>query len=151
MSADQSFVSSFAAASNGLLKGKPDLATARGIDKAHLKDLFQLCYSLYLNGDFVRAQDCFQLLCIYDHSNADNWLGYGYALMGTRNFEKAAACLAYASLFVEENSNKWYELHYYLGQSFMHIGMRDDAAAVLRLIVDGEVNDYQGRAESLLG
>ena len=131
---DAGFVADFASANAAVTQGKENLAAVRGITRDQLDGLFQFCYERYLNGDYDTAYRGFQLLCIYDHQNGHNWLGYGYSLLALKDYRKAATSLAFGSLFLEEGSAGWAEAHLYTVRALLHMGQREDARAMLQTL-----------------
>lgn len=122
----------FAAACEELLGGQENLAGVRGITNEQLDSLFRVCYERYLNGDYDDASRGFQLLCMYDHQNPRNWQGYGYSLLGLKDYRKAATSLAFGSLFLDEDSPAWAEAHVHIAKALLHTGQDDDARSILQ-------------------
>ena len=122
----------FAAACAELLKGQDNLAGVRGITNEQLDSIFRVCYERYLDGDYDSASRGFQLLCIYDHQNPRNWQGYGYSLLGLKDYRKAATSLGFGSLFLDEDSPAWAEAHVHIAKALLHANQDDDARAILQ-------------------
>ena len=134
-SADTGLGAEFADACSELFQGRENLAAVRGITSAQLDGLFRFCYERYLNGDYDSACRGFQLLCIYDHQNPRNWQGYGYSLLGLKDYRKAATSLAFGSLFLDEDSPAWAEAHLHIAKALIHSGQNDTARATLQELV----------------
>ena len=122
----------FAAACAELLQGQENLAGVRGITGEQLDSIFGVCYERYLNGDYDSASRGFQLLCMYDHQNPRNWQGYGYSLLGLKDYRKAATSLGFGSLFLDEDSPAWAETHVHIAKALLHANQDEDARAILQ-------------------
>ena len=122
----------FAAACAELLQGQENLAGVRGITGEQLDSIFGVCYERYLNGDYDSASRGFQILCIYDHQNPRNWQGYGYSLLGLKDYRKAATSLAFGSLFLDEDSPAWAETNMQVAKALLHADQDDDARVILQ-------------------
>ena len=79
-----------------LLEGRPTLAAARGIPAAALDSIYGVGTELYANGHHREAQQSFEMLCLYDHLAARNWHALGLCRMALKDYEGAAAALAFA-------------------------------------------------------
>lgn len=134
---DQALIAGFARAGAGLLQGKEALAAARGISREQLDGLFQFCYDRYLNGDYDTASRGFRLLCVYDHANGDNWQGYGYSLLALKDYQKAATCLAFGSLYLEEGSGAWADAHLHIAKALTRAGQPELALEMLDALMAG--------------
>ena len=130
--ADSGIDAEFAAACGELFQGRENLAAVRGIPSEQLEALFRFCYQRYINGDYDNACRGFQLLCLYDHQNPRNWQGYGYSLLGLKDYEKAATSLAFGSLFLDEGSQAWGEARLHMAKALLHSGRDDVAGATLQ-------------------
>ena len=151
---DQALVADFAGAGAELLQGKEALADARGISREQLDGLFQFCYDRYLNGDYDTASRGFRLLCLYDHANSDNWQGYGYSLLALKDYRKAATCLAFGSLYLEEGSGAWADAHLHIARALTHAGDPGTALEMLDTLMaatgDGGVTEEAGALREAL-
>ena len=86
---------------NESLGGKRTLAEARGIDDAALESMYGIARELYVNGQYARAQQSFELLCLYDHENAKYWLALGGCRELSKDYLGAAAALTFAAAHMD--------------------------------------------------
>ena len=138
---DEAIIADFARAGAELLRGKEALADARGITREQLDGLFQFCYDRYLNGEYEIASGGFRLLCMYDHTNSDNWQGYGYSLLALKDYRKAATCLAFGSLYLEEGSGAWSDAHLHMAKALTHARQPEQALEILQTLMAGTGDD----------
>ena len=82
---------------NESLGGKRTLAGARGIDDAALESMYGIARELYVNGQYAKAQQSFELLCLYDHENAGYWRALGACRELSKDYLGAAAALTFAA------------------------------------------------------
>ena len=85
------------AALSASLCGKRTLAEARGIDDTALESMYGIARELYVNGQYARAQQSFELLCLYDHENARYWRALGACRELSEDYLGAAAALTFAA------------------------------------------------------
>ena len=78
---------------NESLGGKRTLAGARGIDDTALESMYGIARELYANGQYAKAQQSFELLCLYDHENARYWRALGACRELSKDYLGAAAAL----------------------------------------------------------
>ena len=151
---DLALVADFARTGAELLQGKEALADARGISREQLDGLFQFCYDRYLNGAYDMAARGFRLLCIYDHASAGNWQGYGYSLLALKDYRKAATCLAFGSLYLEQGSGAWADAHLHIAKALTHAGEPGAALEMLDTLMagtgDGGVTEEAGALREAL-
>lgn len=62
---------------SGLMRGKSSLAEGLGVDRAGLEGFYGVSRNLYASGRYPEAVRGFEMLCLYDHTNADYWLALG--------------------------------------------------------------------------
>ena len=82
---------------NASLAGKRTLAEARGIDDTALESMYAIARELYANGQYARARQSFELLCLYDHENARYWRALGACRELSKDYLGAAAALTFAA------------------------------------------------------
>ena len=79
------------------LGGKRTLAEARGIGGTALESMYAIARELYANGQYERARQTFELLCLYDHENARYWRALGACRELAKDYLGAAAALTFAA------------------------------------------------------
>ena len=79
------------------LGGKRTLAGARGISDEALESMYGIARELYASGQHARAQQSFELLCLYDHENARYWRALGACRELSKDYLGAAAALTVAA------------------------------------------------------
>ena len=79
------------------LGGKRTLAEARGIDGTALESMYAIARELYANGQYARARQSFELLCLYDHENPRYWRALGACRELSKDYLGAAAALTFAA------------------------------------------------------
>ena len=86
---------------NESLGGRRTLAEARGIDGAALESMYGIARELYANGQYAKARQSFELLCLYDHENAKYWRALGACRELSKDYLGAAAALTFAAAHME--------------------------------------------------
>lgn len=79
------------------LGGKRTLAEARGIGGTALESMYAIARELYANGQYERARQTFELLCLYDHENARYWRALAACRELSEDYLGAAAALSFAA------------------------------------------------------
>ena len=82
---------------NASLGGRRTLAEAHGIDGMALESMYAIARELYANGQYERARQTFELLCLYDHENARYWRALGACRELSEDYLGAAAALSFAA------------------------------------------------------
>ena len=146
--------SSMASALAGLsasLGGRRTLAEARGIDDAALESMYGIARELYGNGQYARAQQSFELLCLYDHENARYWRALGACRELSNDYLGAAAALTFAAAHTDQPDRS---LQLSLAECLMAAGQLDAAQRHLGELLTAPEGDAGGeqwrdRARSL--
>ena len=86
---------------NESLRGRRTLAQARGISDEALESMYGVARELYASGQYARAQQNFELLCLYDHENARYWRALGACRELMQDYLGAAAALTCASAHMD--------------------------------------------------
>lgn len=133
------------------LGGKRTLAEARGIDDTALESMYGIARELYANGQYARAQQSFELLCLYDHENARYWRALGACRELSKDYLGAAAALTFAAAHTARPDCS---LQLSLAECLMAAGQLDAAERHLGELLSTEKADegsegWRERAKSL--
>ena len=136
---------------NGSLGGKRTLAEARGIGDAALESMYGIARELYANGQYARAQQSFELLCLYDHENARYWRALGACRELSKDYLGAAAALTFAAAHTARPDRS---LQLSLAECLMAAGQFDIAERHLGELLsapegDAGSEEWRDRASSL--
>ena len=136
---------------NASLGGKRTLAEARGIDDTALESMYGIARELYVNGQYARAQQSFELLCLYDHENARYWRALGACRELSKDYLGAAAALTFAAAHMARPDRS---LQLNLAECLMAAGQFDTAERHLGELLSAPEGDAGGeewrdRARSL--
>ena len=146
--------SSMASALAGLnesLGGKRTLAEARGIPDEALESMYGIARELYANGQYAKARQSFELLCLYDHENAKYWRALGACRELLKDYLGAAAALTFAAAHMARPDRS---LQLSLAECLMAAGQFDAAERHLGELLSAPKGDAGGeewrdRAKSL--
>lgn len=86
---------------NASMGGKRTLAEARGIDDEALESMYAIARELYANGQYARARQSFEFLCLYDHENTRYWRALGACRELSKDYLGAAAALTFAAAHMD--------------------------------------------------
>ena len=133
------------------LGGKRTLAEARGIDGTALESMYAIARELYANGQYARARQSFELLCLYDHENARYWRALGACRELSKDYLGAAAALAFAVAHADRPDPS---LQLSLAECLMAAGQFDAAERHLDELLnapeaDAGSDEWRERARSL--
>ena len=136
---------------NESLGGKRTLAGARGIDDTALESMYAIARELYVNGQYARARQSFELLCLYDHENARYWRALGACRELSKDYLGAAAALTFAAAHLARPDRS---LQLSLAECLMAAGQLDAAQRHLGELLSAPEGDAGGeewrdRARSL--
>ena len=136
---------------NASLGGKRTLADARGIDDTALESMYAIARELYANGQYARARQSFELLCLYDHENARYWRALGACRELSKDYLGAAAALTFAAAHTARPDRS---LQLSLAECLMAAGQLDAAQRHLGELLSAPEGDAGGeewrdRARSL--
>ena len=109
---------------NASLGGKRTLAEARGIDDEALESMYAIARELYANGQYARARQSFEFLCLYDHENARYWRALGACRELSKDYLGAAAALTFAAAHMDRPDRS---LQLCLAECLMAAGALDAA------------------------
>ena len=133
------------------LRGKRTLAEARGISEEALQSMYGIARELHSNGQYERARQSFELLCLYDHENATYWHALGICRELTKDWLGAATALTLAAAHMDRPDHS---LELSLAECLMAAGEIDAAERRLGQLLSAPKEDTKGeawrdRAESL--
>ena len=133
------------------LGGKRTLAEARGISEKALESMYGIARELYSSGQYTRAQESFELLCLYDHENAKYWRALGACRELSEDYLGAAAALTFAAAHMTRPDRS---LQMSLVECLVAAGQIDAAERHLGELlnapeVDAGGEEWRGRAKSL--
>ena len=136
---------------NESLGGKRTLAEARGISDKALESMYGIARELYANGQYRRARQSFELLCLYDHENAKYWRALGACRELLNDYLGAAAALTFAASHMARPDRS---LQLNLAECLMAAGQFDAAERQLGELLSAPKGDAGGeewrdRAKSL--
>ena len=136
---------------NASLGGKRTLAEARGIGEKALESMYGIARELYVNGQYARAQQSFELLCLYDHENARYWRALGACRELSKDYLGAAVALTFAAAHMVRPDRS---LQLSLAECLMAAGQLDIAERHLGELLSAPESDagseeWRGRARSL--
>ena len=133
------------------LGGKRTLAEARGIPRKALESMYGIARELYANGRYAKAQQSFELLCLYDHENARYWRALGACREVQKDYLGAAAALTLAA---EHMARPDPSMQLSLAECLVAAGQLDAAERHLGELLnvpegDAGNEEWRGRAKSL--
>ena len=136
---------------NASLGGKRTLAEARGIEDTALESMYAIARELYANGQYARARQSFEILCLYDHENARNWRALGACRELSKDYLGAAAALTFAAAHMARPDRS---LQLSLAECLMAAGQFDAAERHLGELLSAPKEDdgseaWRDRAKSL--
>ena len=136
---------------NESLGGMRTLAEARGIDDAALESMYGIARELYVSGQYARAQQSFEILCLYDHENARYWRALGACRELSKDYLGAATALTFAAAHTARPDRS---LQLSLAECLMAAGQLDAAERHLDELLSAPKGDAGGegwreRAKSL--
>ena len=143
---DGTAASSMASALAGLtasLGGKRTLADARGIDGAALESVYGIARELYANGQYERARQSFELLCLYDHEDARYWRALGACRELSKDYLGAASALTFAAAHIDRPDRS---LQLSLAECLVAAGQLDAAERHLGELLNAPEVDAEGDA-----
>ena len=133
------------------LGGKRTLADARDIDDTALESVYGIAREFYVNGQYARARQSFELLCLYDHENARYWRALGACRELSEDYLGAAAALTFAVAHMARPDRS---LQLSLAECLMAAGQPDAAQRHLDELLrapegDAGSEEWRERAKSL--
>ena len=136
---------------NESLRGKRTLGEAHGIPEKALASVYGIARELYANGQYERARQSFELLCLYDHENADYWRALGACRELAKDYLGAAAALTFAAAHMARPDQS---LQVNLAECLMAAGQVDAAERHLVELLSTAEGDpggegWRDRAKSL--
>ena len=136
---------------NASLGGQRTLAEARGIDDTALESMYAIARELYANGQYARARQSFELLCLYDHENERYWRALGACRELSKDYLGAAAALTFAAAHTARPDRS---LQLSLAECLMAAGQFDAAEQYLDELLNAPKADagsegWRDRAKSL--
>lgn len=131
---------------SGILNGKPTLAEGLGIDRLGLEGLYGAARNEYAAGRYAEALPGFEVLCLYDHLNADYWLALGRCRQMLGNYFGAGSALALAA---EHGAKPDADLRLDVVECMIAAGEPEIAEAAMRRLPDGAGEAWTGRLKLL--
>ena len=134
-----------------LLGGKRTLAEARGIPDEALESMYGIARELYANGQYERARQSFELLCLYAHEDARYWRALGACRELLKDYLGAAAALTFAAAHMDRPDRS---LQLSLAECLTAAGQLDAAERHLGELLsvpkgDAEDEEWRDRAKAL--
>jgi type III secretion system low calcium response chaperone LcrH/SycD len=108
------------------------LKDLQGISDDAMEGIYAHAYQFYQQGKLDEAEKFFSLLCMYDLSNADFFIGLGAVNQLKKRYQKACDIYALAYILAEDNLSPMF----YSGQCYLATGSVVRALRCFQLVIE---------------